>query len=294
MSALMAGACAAGSAVCGTVAVHRLTSSPERRPRSRRFDPFAGTALGRGLAVRLDRAGLPLGPGPFLAAVAGASAFAGGAVWWLLGSVVGGVLIGAGVTWVAGAVVASADRRHLDRLVGQLPMVAQQLAGALGAGLSLSQAIDRAARDTPSPASEELARMSRELVLGARIDDVLQGFASRHRSQTIELMVSAILVQRSVGGDLAGGLTRLAAQLDDRGRVAREARSVTAQARMSAWLVAGLPAAGGVIVELSSPGTIEDLVGAGFGRILLMATVSLEVVGVLLVRRIAHVDGGAR
>ncbi len=293
MSVLVAGACAAGSAICGTVAVQRLVSAPGRVGRAWWDDPLARTTVGRTLAVKLERAGLRLGPGAFVAAVAGVAVLAGASVWWILGSAVGGALIGAAVAWSAGAVVASADRRYLDRLVGQLPTVAQQLAGALGAGLSLSQAVDRAARDTPAPVSGELARISRELVLGARVEDALQGFATRHRSRTVELMVSAILVQRSVGGDLAGGLARLATQLDDRGRVAREARSVTAQARMSAWLVAGLPAAGGVMVELASPGTIEDLVGAGFGRVLLLATITLEVVGVLLVRRIAYIDGGA-
>ncbi len=295
MSAILAGACAAGSVMCGTVAVRRrVAAPPSGRPTVLRGDVLARTAAGRRLAVRLGRAGVPVGPGAFILLVGAASALVGGGVWWLLGTPVGGGLVGLAVAAMAGSVVASADRRHLDRLISQLPAVTQQLAGSLGAGLSLSQAIGRASRDTPAPMSDELARMSREIALGARTDDVLTAFADRHASQTVRLMVSAILVQRTVGGDLASGLTRISAQLDERGRVAREARSVTAQARMSAWLVAGLPPAGGVIVELASPGTIGALLGAGLGRTLLIATIILELLGVILVHRIARVDGGAR
>ena len=294
MSAVVAGACAAGSAICGTVAVQRLVAAPERWTIGGGGDLVSRTAVGRRLASKLERAGIALGPGAFLVVVLSAAAAAGTVVRWLLGTSAGGALVAVAVIWGAATVVTSADRRFLDRLIAQLPAASQQLAGGLGAGLSLAQTIDRAARDTPAPISDEFARMSRELSLGARTGDVLESFAARHDSETIRLMVSAILIQRTVGGDLAAGLTRIAQQLDERSRLAREARSVTAQARMSAWLVAGLPAAGGIIVELASPGTLGRLLGAGFGRALLVGTVTLEVVGVLLVRRIARIDGGRR
>lgn len=291
VSALLAGALAAGAAVCGTVAVHRIVETRQLGTRSTPMGLLRRTAWGRELSLRLQRAGIRIGAELFVAAVLAAALVAGAGVWRLLGTAIGGAGVATAVLGAAISVVVSADRRFLTRLVGQLPAVSQQLSAALGAGLSLSQAIDRAAATTQEPIAPELARMSREIALGARVDDVLTGFAARYPSTAIRLMVSAIIVQRSAGGDLASGLMRMSAHLDERARVLREARSVTVQARMSAWLVAGLPLVGGVIVELASPGSLADLLSVGFGRVLLLATLTLEVVGVVIVRRIAAFDG---
>ena len=187
--------------------------------------------------------------------------------------------------------VASAERRYRDRFASQLPVVAQQLAGAIGAGLSLRQAIARAARDAPEPAASELRTLSADLELGARIDTALQDAVARLPDPGLRTMVTAITVQRVVGGDLARALTDLAAGLEERTALEREARSATAQARMSAWLVAGLPLAGGVLVEIASPGTLARTIGHGPGLGLLIVATALQMVGVVLIRRIVQPAG---
>jgi len=185
----------------------------------------------------------------------------------------------------------SAGRGYLDRFVSQLPVVAQQLARALGAGLSLRQAIARAARDTPEPAASELRTISSDLELGARLDTALQGAVIRLPDPGLRTMVAAIAVQRVVGGDLARALTDLAIGLEERTALDREARSATAQARMSAWLVAGLPLAGGVLLEIASPGTLARTIGHGPGLGLLIVATALQVAGVALIRRIVQPAG---
>ncbi len=291
MSAVAPGVCAGASAVCLVVGVRRLAVQPGR--------PMASVRLGRWaparrLGVTLRRAGLPVTAEVAVLAVVAAMLVAGGAMWVVLGTAVGAAIACGMVFAAAVAFVRSADRRYLARFTAQLALVAQQLAGGLAAGLSLRQSIERTARDVPQPASIELGRLATELRLGARVEPALAGFAERLADPAVRLLVTAIVVQRSVGGNLAEGLARLAAQLDDRERLMREARSATAQARMSAWLVAGLPAVGGLAVELAAPGTLERTLGHGPGRILLALAALLEFLGVVLVRRITTdvVDSG--
>ena len=93
------------------------------------------------------------------------------------------------------------------------------------------------------------ARSSRgrsdELALGGRLETALEGSPARVPAHDLRIMVTAILVQRRTGGNLARALAGLADRLEERGQLARELRGVTAQARMTAWLVAALPLAGG-------------------------------------------------
>ncbi len=282
---------ASGAAITAVMGVRRLDPPAvlarlEALRRSiRRTDRCS--ALGTALA----RAGVSIAPDVFLAGTLACAGSMGLVAWMLVKSPVVS-LVGAAAVGAAGwSVVASAERRYLDRFAAQLPVVAQQLAGAIGAGLSLRQAIARAARDAPEPAASELRTLSADLELGERIDNALQDAVARLPDPGLRTMVTAIMVQRVVGGDLARALTDLAAGLEERTALEREARSATAQARMSAWLVAGLPLAGGVLVEIVSPGTLARTIGHGPGLGLLLVATVLQVVGVVIIRRIVRPAG---
>jgi tight adherence protein B len=244
--------------------------------------------IGRDLARSLGRAGLRIGPDAFVAGVLAAAGCAAGTTWAVLHSLAGALIVVAGVIASAVSLVRSADQRYTRRLAGQMPQVAQHLSGAIGAGLSLRQAVERACVDVAEPAATELGWLAGQLRLGARIDDAFDRFAERVPETGLRMMVTAIAIQRTVGGNLAGALATLAKHLEERDRLAREVRSATAQARMSAWLVAGLPAVGGLAVELAEPGTLERTLGRGPGRVLLVGAVVLEALGVFVVRRLVE------
>jgi len=245
---------------------------------------------GRALAARLRRAGLPVGPDAFVALAALAAIAVGAACILVLHLPIVAPAGAGAVVLGAAAVLGTADRRHAERLAAQLPGVARQLSGAVGAGLSLSQALARAATDAPEPAATELRRVADELALGTRVDDALGGLAERVPSHDLRVMVTAILVQRRTGGNMARALAGLADRLDDRARLARELRGTTAQARMTAWMVAALPLAGGAMVELSAPGTLGRTLGGGVGPILLGAATCLYAIGALCIRRFGRVE----
>lgn len=187
------------------------------------------------------------------------------------------------------AVLTAADRRHLRRVGDAMPAVAQMLAGSVAAGLSLRQALVRAARDTPDPLGVELRVAAGEMDLGARVDDALAGLAARMPDPDLGLLVTAILVQRRTGGDLARALRDMSARLEERGRLARELRGATAQARATAWMVAGLPVMGAVLAEAAAPGLIARTASMPLGVGVLMVSVAMQALGIVAIRRIAAI-----
>ena len=280
---------ASASAVSAVMGIRRLRRGTVPRPPVG-TKMLHRTRRGRDLAVALERAGVAHGPEAFLMCTGLAAAVGGFATWLVLRSTLVAAVTAGAVGATAWAVVSSADRRYLQRFTAQLPIVAQQLASAIGAGLSLRQAIARAAADAPEPAATELGRLSADLDLGARIEEALDATMARLPDPGLRTMLVAILVQRVVGGNLSQALADLSRRLDERATLEREARSATAQARMSAWLVAGLPLAGGVLVEIAAPGTLARTLGQGPGLALLILATALQMVGVVMIRRIVGRD----
>jgi len=286
----LAPALAATAALAAVAAVRALVADRGAGAPGRRAGLVTRLSGGRRLAARLERSGLRLGPDAFAGAVAALAVGVALLAWLLLRIAPLAILAALAVPAGARALLQSADRRYVLRVAAQLPLVSQQLAGGLSAGLSLRQALARAARDAPQPAAGELHQVVAELELGARLDEALEAMAARLPDPDLRIMVTAILVQRRTGGNLARALTELSERLEERVRLARELRGATAQARMSAWIVAALPLVGGIMAELAAPGMIARTLGHGPGLLLLVAASALELVGVLWIRRIGRIE----
>ena len=284
------------SAVLVTLGVAGLLGARDRRPVPPRAEaargpgPVARHPWGRALGDRLRRGGIPLGPGAFVAVVAGAAVAAALACVVVVGLPMVAPAAAGCVVVSAAAAVRAGDGRRLARIEAQLPQVAHALAAALGAGLSLRQALARVARDAPDPVAVELRIAVDELALGARIESALTGLTARLPSRDARVMVTAILVQRRTGGNLARALALLAERLDERGRLERELRGATAQARLTAWLVAALPVGAGLMTEVAAPGTLQRTLGAPPGSVLVVVSAALYSAGVVWVRRIGRVE----
>ena len=202
------------------------------------------------------------------------------------------------------------------------PAIARALADALTGGHSVRGALIVAAHDggVTGPAGEELRAAAAALDLGERTEDVLRGLAqgpahgperahgpggahgperahgpgragrSGHarRHGPLDTLVAAILLQRDAGGDLAALLRGLAAALEERARVVADARSATAQARFTALLVTGLPAAGLALAELAQPGFVLALASSTATALMVVLALALQAVAFVCVRRIAR------
>lgn len=212
---------------------------------------------------------------------------------WLVAGAWAGLALAATAPWAARTAVRLQRRRRAAALAAAAPAIARALADALGGGHSVRGALSAVACDgaIAGPAGEEMRRVRAALALGERTEDVLEALARRAGEGALDALVAAVLLQREAGGDLAALLRDLAAALEQRGRVLADARSATAQARFTAVLVCGLPAAGLALGELAQPGLVVALASAPVTAAMLVAALMLQAIAFAWVSRIARMAG---
>jgi tight adherence protein B len=210
---------------------------------------------------------------------------------WLVVGPLAGLALAAGGPTVVRLVAAARRRRWRAELARAAPALARSLADALAAGHSIRGALaDVAPRGGLSrAASAALTQASRSLALGEPTDVVLERLRDQAGSPAFDTLVAAILLQREAGGNLAGLLREMAVGLEEAERLMSDARAATAQARFTGGLVAGLPLAAAALAELAQPGYLRALVSAPLPAALAAVAAVLQVVGFVLIRRLARV-----
>jgi tight adherence protein B len=222
-----------------------------------------------------------------LALIGTGALLAGG--WLVAGPLAGAACAAAGPAAVARIVRARRERWRADLARGA-SHAARALADALVGGHAVRGALAVAAEGgVPGAAGRELAAAGRALALGARTEDVLEALRRRAADPAWDTIVAAILLQREAGGDLAGLLRSIASALEEAARMEADARSATAQARFTAWLVALLPVGVAVLAELARPGYVGERLRAPLAPWLLAAAAACQLVACWLIRRIARV-----
>jgi tight adherence protein B len=249
-------------------------------------------AIGRVLApLQLaGRAGRePTPPERRRLAVLGAGALLA-AGWLLAGPVLGLVLAASGPALV-GQALAARRRRWRRGLADGAPTVARALADALSGGHSIRGGLQELGRTgaVPGPAGVELRAAGRRLALGAPTDEVLEHLRRRAAAPAWDTLVAAVLLQQRAGGDLARLLRSIAASCEHARRVEADARGLTAQARATARLVAGLPVVGLAVGELAAPGSLAALLGDPRSRVLMAAAAVVGALAFTVVGRLARV-----
>ena len=182
-----------------------------------------------------------------------------------------------------------ARSRRSQRVSTQLGDVLMTLGNGLRAGHSLMQALDNAAAQSADPLGPEISRLLREVGGGIPMEEALQRLLARTANPDLELLVTAVLVQREVGGNLAEILDKIASTIRSRVAVQNHLRVITAQSRLSGWVVGLLPVAVFGITTLIAPQVEKTLTHDPIGRIVAIAAILLEVMGLLAIRQIVAV-----
>lgn len=195
--------------------------------------------IGMRVAKMLDAAGWKIRTSEFVALV-GLAAGAG----FLVGAVSSfgfGLTLAATVVGFVFLIVTLKAARRRSAFAKQLVPALQMLAGALRTGYSLPQAINLAAKEAEAPVGEEFARVAVEMRLGRDLVESLQAVAVRMKNQDFEWTVGAIDIAREVGGDLAGVLDNVGDTMRTRDRVRRQIHALSAEGRISAYILMILP-----------------------------------------------------
>jgi tight adherence protein B len=269
---------AAGAAACGVAAAWEVVVLVEAAAPARVLAPLLRAGRSGPSAVERRRLGV----------VAAATLFAAG---WLVAGPVLGVLLAAGGPAAVGRIIAWRRARWRSELACGAGVASRALADALAGGHSVRGAIAEAAAGLDGTVGEELRDAARGLDLGERTEAVLERLRNRAHDPSWDAIVAAIALQRASGGDLARLLRDLGAAFEERIRTEADARAATAQARMTAWIVAGLPVGAAAMAELADPGALRALTATAPSTALAFAALLCEATGLLVVRSIVRKAG---
>ncbi len=179
--------------------------------------------------------------------------------------------------------------RRMNKLNNQLPDVFEMMSQALRAGHSLAGAIQLIYEQMPPPIATEFAQVYHEQNLGMKIEDALQSMADRIDSLDVRFFVTAVMIQRQTGGDLAEVLDNISSVIRGRIELAGLVRGLTAEGRLSGWVLFALP----VIVFLATlylnPDYARVLLEDPVGKIMLMVAAGMQLMGIAMIRWIVNI-----
>jgi tight adherence protein B len=171
----------------------------------------------------------------------------------------------------------------------QLPDTITLLSNSLRAGSSFLQSIELVSREGGPPMSDEMGRVVREVNLGLGMEEALHNLVRRIKSDDLDLMVTAIGIQQQVGGNLAEILDTIAFTIRERVRIKGEINTLTAQGRVSGYLVAFLPIGLGAVLNIINPAFMQPLFTQTIGQILIGVGVVMMTIGFLAIRKITDI-----
>lgn len=210
----------------------------------------------------------------FLVTLKGAMFFAGA----LAGILMGLALLGLRI------------RRRRKKFTNQLGDMLTMVANALRAGFSFMQAFELISREMDAPMGREVQLVVNEVNLGNTLESALDNMQRRVASPDFELVVTAVLIQRQVGGDLASILDTISETIAERVRMRREVMTLTAQGRASALVVSCIPIGLAAAVSILNPNYLKPLIETELGRMFIVAAVILQLIGFIVIHRIVDIE----
>ena len=280
-------------------------AGPEKRAREEKEDrprrspladslnkALAGRSFAEGLSTQLARADIKLTVGEFLALQV-IMIVAGGAVGWLLASdsIVFILLSAVFGFFVPRFFIGVAQRRRLSAFNNQLSDFLNLMVNGLRAGYSATQAMEAVASELPPPLSTEVGRVVQEMQLGLTMEQALANIVRRVKSDDLDLIVTAMNVQREVGGNLAEILETISHTIRERVRIKGEINVLTAQGRITMYVIVALPIAITLFLYVINRQYISSLFNSGpCGWIMVVCSALMVTAGYFTIRRIVSIE----
>ena len=293
-----------GSWVRGRIAAHtgETKGNARQKRKERRSEMFAATfrvterAFGnlsqwRWIGRMLERADVPLKTVEFF--------------WIVVGSAVGTAMlaflfkasfpVALALTIIAGTIPVAwvwlKMRKRMRAFEDQLPDLLITIAASLKAGHSFKQGLQAVVDEGHPPANAEIKRVLTETSLGRPMDDALAEMAERVGSKNFEFAITAVTIQRQVGGSLASLFDMVADTVRQRQQFARKIRALTAMGRMSAYTLIGIPFFIAFIVSVMNPTFMAPLYHTSAGHKLIIAGLIMMTFGSLILKKIVSFRG---
>ena len=213
-----------------------------------------------------------------------------GTVGYVLVNPLTGAICAASGVFFPRLLVAFYRKRRIRRFNVQLVDALQNMASALRAGLTFTQAVEHVSKESPAPLAQEFGLLVKEVKLGVPLDQALTNVAQRVGSEDLELVVVSVNIARSLGGNIAEMFETISGTIRERFRLEGKIDAMTSQGRLQGWIVAAMPLALAVVLNFMRPDLIQPMLGHPFGYVLVASIAILETLGILWIRRIVQVD----
>lgn len=274
------------------VTVAGNTVSILRDNRTSQLDFLNNLLEGKGLTVRLATQIQKAGSSQTVGAFVLLSLLAG-CIGGLLGTRLGlvGVIVFAGIgTFLPFANLKRKSTARRKRFEEQLPEALDMLVNAMKAGYSLQAAMKFIGDEMSDPVGTEFTRFYDEQRLGIDVRSALLGMQERVESLDVKMFVTALLIQRESGGNLAEIVTNLSTLMRERAAIRGQIDTLTAEPKASALVLTALPIVMFLLLSWMNPAYMSPLVTTGSGRLLMVYAVVSMLVGYLVMRNIADID----
>jgi len=180
-------------------------------------------------------------------------------------------------------------KMRLNKFLNQLPDVFELMSQALRAGHSLPNAILVISQQLPDPVRSEFARVFHEQNLGIKVEEALRNMARRVGMMDVNFFVTAVCIQRQTGGDLAEVLDNISGVIRDRIKLFGMVKALTAEGRLSGWVLLALPIVVFVLEMVVNPSYAGKLIDTEMGRHMLMAGAVMQIMGLAMIQKIVNI-----
>jgi len=199
------------------------------------------------------------------------------------------VVVGIALLTIPNFIVDIKRRRRLKRFMNHFPEALEMFARSLRAGHSFTGAIQLVAQEMPDPIATEFSKVFEEQNLGIPLRQALVGMTDRVDILDVKFFITAILIQRETGGNLAEIIDKIAYVIRERFRVQGQLKIFTAQARLSGLILAFLPIGVAVIIGIMNPEYLKPLWFEKTGKMMIAVAVTMQILGMLAIRKIIRI-----
>ena len=211
-------------------------------------------------------------------------------VWLLTGDIPAMLAMLAILVLLPSMFYKSMRKKRLKRFEAQLPDALAMVSGAMRAGASLNIAMEGLVKEQPAPISQEFELLLKEQRLGVEFEVSLKAMEERIPIPDFSMLVTALLINREVGGNLAETMESLGETLRRKATMEGKIESLTAQGKLQGIVMTGLPILLGTLLNFIEPEAMEKLWTTTIGWIVLTIIVVMELMGYVMIRKITSID----
>jgi tight adherence protein B len=180
-------------------------------------------------------------------------------------------------------------KKRLDKFLADLPDTLELISRALASGHAFTEALHMVSKEMPDPIATEFRRTYEEQNLGLSVNIALENLADRVPVLDLKICITAIMIQRETGGNLAEILEKVANTIRERFRILEDLNTLTTSSRMSAWVLCAMPAFIAAMVSYINPTYMAVLWREPLGHKLLMVAGALQLMGMLVIKKIMNI-----